>query len=241
MTVDELLERIAAAYPGATAEAMKAYKPVFHARLDKHEGERLGDAATAVLGTFNPTARKPFPNPGDFEAHLPVGNVHAKLESLGPALDMAGHRARKIALVEAWQASQGPKIRAARGPAIYGHCLWEAQRLSSARAWSIDPQPVVLTAEQIQKCEDQAVSSARMDAHGAAPLRFADGAAWKAQMDNCRALLRAGQWPRRMVDQPDGSRGLLPPVSQSMRDRLAALAKARRDAVAGRVEESDRN
>jgi hypothetical protein len=52
MTVDELITRIIAAYPGANLEAMKSFKLVFYARLKPREGESLAEATTEVLKTI---------------------------------------------------------------------------------------------------------------------------------------------------------------------------------------------
>jgi hypothetical protein len=224
MTVAELLEAIIAAYPGASAEALRTFKPVFQTRLRYHEGQRLADAATAVLGTFSATARKPFPICADFEAHLPSGKLH--LPSDGPAIDFAGHRQRKQALVADWQAGQGAKIKGARGPAIFAHCLWEAQHQAGALAWHDKPARVILSADQIQKCEQQAVSTARMSAHGASLMRHGSNADWDDQMARCRALLVIGKWPKRMDDERGD--GTVLAVSPAMVARLAQLAKARR-------------
>lgn len=226
MTIDEVLRLLQSAFPGLNAKAMEAWAPVYRAQLAQHEGPRLRDAHVAVMGAFKPSGRTPFPVPAEYTAHMPSTDVHKALSTMGPAIDLAGHRRRKNALVEDWQAGQGAKVKAARGDAIYGHCLWDAQRLASARAWSPDPLAVVLSAEQIQTCEDQAVSSARMDAHGASPLRFADGVTWRAQMDNCRAMLRANQQPPRMREARGEGATLEP--SPAMRKRLAELARARR-------------
>src|ERR1043166_6038197 len=46
MMVKELLERIVVAYPGASPEAMRTFKPVFLARLGGHEGPALGRGFT---------------------------------------------------------------------------------------------------------------------------------------------------------------------------------------------------
>lgn len=227
MTVTELLTAIQAAYPGASPEALKAFVPVYHARLRTHEGQRLADAATAVLGTFSATTRKPFPIPADFEAHLPSGKLHLPGGD-GPAIDFAGHKRRQAEIIAAWQAGQGAKIREARGVYVWTHCWLEAKRLAREAAWPEQPSRVVLSAEQIQRCEDQVVSTARMTAHGASVLRRGDLTDWQAQTEACRALVRAGQWPKGMPEPGEASASVKP--SQAMQDRLAALARARRQA-----------
>lgn len=225
MTVAELLEAIIAAYPGASAEALRTFKPVFQTRLRYHEGQRLADAATAVLGTFSATARKPFPICADFEAHLPSGKLHLPGGD-GPVIDFAGHKRRQAEIVAAWEAGQGAKIREARGVYVWTHCWLEAKRLAREAAWPERPSRVVLSAEQIQRCEDQVVSTARITAHGASVLRRGDVTDWQAQTERCRALVRAGQWPKGMPEPGEASASVKP--SQAMQDRLAALARARR-------------
>lgn len=224
MTVTELLKAIQAAYPGATSEALATFVPVFHARLRRHEGDGLQTAATEVLGTFSATARKPFPICADFEAHLPSGKLH--LPSDGPAIDFKSRKQRKESLVQEWQAGQGAKIKPARGPFVYAHCLWEAQRIAGDRAWADNPARVVLSPDQIQKCEDQAVSTARLSAQGASVMRHGSNSDWEDQTARYRALVRAGRWPKRMDDAP--GEGALIEVSPAMVKRLAELAKARR-------------
>lgn len=230
MTVMELLEAIIAAYPGASAEALKTFKPVFLTRLRHFEGDKLAAAAHEVLGTFSATARKPFPICADFEAHLPSGKLHIP-DTDGPPMRarMEEQKRRKAEMVGDWQAGQGAKIKAARGPAIYAHCLWEAQRQAGIAAWKPQAGRVVLSAEQIQTCEDQAVSTARLSAHGAAVIRHGSNAEWDDQMRRCAALLHAGQWPKRMDDTRSDGAVLTP--SAAMQNRLAELARKRRQGV----------
>lgn len=227
MTVTELLEAIIAAYAGATPEAMKTFVRVFHDRLARHEGPALAKAASEVLGTFKPKFDQKFPIPVDFEAHLPSGKLH--LPSDGPAIDFKGQRERKRALVSEWQAGQGAKIREARGPYVWAHCLWTVQAIAQQRAWDERAARVVLTAEQIQTCEDQAVSTARLSAQGAAVLRHGSNAEWDDQVARYRALVRVGRWPKPMAEPGESS---VMAVSQAMLDRLSALARQRREAQA---------
>lgn len=225
MTVTDILKAIQAAYPGATTEALKTFVPVFHARLRKHEGDALDAAANEVLGTFRPKFGQPFPIPADFEAHLPSGKLHLP-GSDGPTIDFAGHKRRQAEIVAAWEAGQGAKIREARGVYVWTHCWLEAKRLAREAAWPERPSRVVLSAEQIQRCEDQVVSTARITAHGASVLRRGDVTDWQAQTEACRAMVRAGQWPKGMPEPGEASASVKP--SQAMQDRLAALARARR-------------
>lgn len=224
MTVQELLDRIVAAYAGATAEALKAYRPIFHARLRHHEGPALEAAALEVLAAFKPKFDQKFPIPGDFEAHLPSGKLH--IPDGGPAIDFRAHRERKRAIEADWQAGQGAKIREARGPYVWAHCLFEAQRQAAVAAWRDHPGRVVLSAAQIQACEDQVVSTARIQAHGASVLRRGDRAAWEGQSEAIRASLRAGDWPAGHREPGETESSVRP--SQAMQERLAELARIRR-------------
>ncbi len=133
MTVAQLLDRIIAAYPGASAEAMRAFKPVFLARLGRHEGPLLAAAAEAVLAAFRPTARQPFPIPADLEAHLPGGRL--ALPDGSPRLDFAAHRQKRRALVAAWRALQGRRIEAARGRLVALACERVVERRAELLAW----------------------------------------------------------------------------------------------------------
>ena len=229
MTVDDVLRAITAAFPNFNAKALEAWAPIYRAQLGRHEGPALRDAHLAVMGSIKPSGRTPFPLPADYAAHLPSDTVLHKVESWGPKLDFAAHRERKGRLVEAWQAGQGAKIKGARGPAIYAHCLWEAQRLAAIRAWRDEPGGVILSMDQIQRCEDQAVSLARMDAHGAAVLRRGDASAWEAQTAAIRATLRAGERPMAMDTPGEANPSVRP--SQAMQERLAEMARARRQTI----------
>jgi len=226
MTVTELLARIIAAYAGATTDAMKTFGPVFHARLGRHEGAHLAEAATEVLGSFKPTTRQPFPVPVDFEKHLPDTRLHLP-ETSGPAIDLAGHRQRKQQLVEDWQARQGDGIAARRGRMVAASCRYAVALLADVAAWKPEPGRIVLTAEQIQLAEDRVVSSERIAAHGAGALRAEDPTMWQTQTDAVREAVRRGEslakMARARVEGPAA-------ISQSpaMTRRLADLARARR-------------
>lgn len=224
MTVQELLDRIIAVYPGATPEAVKALKTVYQARLRRHEGEALEVAAAEVLATFRPGFDTKFPIPADFEAHLPSGRY--RLADDGHALDFAAHRERKQAIEADWLAGQGAKIREARGPYVWAHCLFEAQRQAAIAAWRDQDSRVVLSREQIQACEDQVVSTARIQAHGASALRRGDRASWEGQTEALRATLRAGEWPAGHREPGETDSAVRP--SQAMQERLAELARERR-------------
>ena len=225
MTVTELLARIIAAYPGATTDAMKTFGPVFHARLRRHEGDPLDEAATEVLGSFKPTTRQPFPVPVDFEKHLPDGRLHLP-ETSGPAIDLAGHRQRKHQLVEDWQQRQGDGIAAKRGRLVASSCRHIVTMLADRAAWRTDPARIRLTAEDIQIAEDRVVSSERLAAHGAAALRSEDPTAWQVQTDEVRAAVRRGE-SLASIARAKPEQGALK-QSERMTSRLAALAQAHR-------------
>lgn len=180
MTVAELLERIAAAYSGATPEAMKTFKPVFYARLRKHEGDILEAAAVEVLGTFRPKFDQKFPIPADFEAHLPSGKLHMPDEGDGIRRLLEQRAQRSESLYRDWHANQGRKIKEARPLPVYGQCVLMAKDLANN---STERTPrIVLTAEQIAECDQRAVSAARV-AYGKLPK---DEDIWREQIARIR-------------------------------------------------------
>ena len=102
MKVSELMARIQAAYPGLQPEALRAFMPVFQARLGKREGPSLERAALEVLATFRPKYGQPFPIPADFEAALPAPARDRPREQ---PLDIAGHGERARRLIAEWRPS----------------------------------------------------------------------------------------------------------------------------------------
>ena len=137
----------------------------------------------------------------------------------------AARRKLVAGLVADWDARQRPKIEEARGPIITAACRYEVERLAAAR--DSGRAPVILTLDQIQICEDRAVSSARNMAYGPYSLRRNDeGASWRQEMEITRAELRAGRRPATVegVDQP------MAPKPETSK-RLAELAKAHREGV----------
>ncbi|HEY1034997.1 MAG TPA: hypothetical protein VGE09_08450 [Pseudoxanthomonas sp.] len=191
MTVSELLARIIAAYPGATTDAMKTFKPVFYARLQRHEGDKLEEAATAVLGSFRPKYGQPFPIPADFEAHLPSGRLDLGKGSgdAGPPIRqwLADRDARRKRNYEDWTNGQGAKIKANRPHAVYSACVLMATELAAQRR-----DRLVLSAEQIARCEEQALSRARVEMFGPPPK---SDEAWRAQLDQVREAWAANPNP----------------------------------------------
>lgn len=187
MTVSELLARIIAAYPGATQDAMKTFKPVFYARLQRHEGDKLEEAATEVLARFRPKFGQPFPIPADFEAHLPSGKLDLGKGSsdAGPPIRqwLADRDARRKQIHGDWLNGQGAKIKANRPHAVYSACNLMALELAAHRR-----DKLVLSAEQIKVCEEQALSRARVEMFGPPPK---SEEAWHAQCAQVREVWAA--------------------------------------------------
>src|SRR5262245_60312601 len=100
MKVSELMAGIQAAYPGLQPEALRTFRPVFHARLGKREGPALERAALEVLATYRPKYEQPFPIPADFEAAL---LAPARYRPREQPLDIAGHGQRARRLMAAWR------------------------------------------------------------------------------------------------------------------------------------------
>lgn len=189
MNVTDLIARIVSAYPGATQDAMKTFKPVFYARLQRHEGDKLEEAATAVLGSFKPKFGQPFPIPADFEAHLPSGKLDLGKGSgdAGPPIRqwLSDRDARRKRNFEDWANGQGAKIKANRPHAVYAACVLMATELAAKRG-----DRLVLSAEQITQCEEQALSRARVEMFGPPPK---SEEAWRAQCAQVREVWAANQ------------------------------------------------
>lgn len=193
MTVAQLIEAILRMYPGASPEAVATFRPVFQARFQHREGAALERAANEVFATFKPTVRQPFPIPVDIEQHLT--QIAPPTTSSGPKIDFTAHRERKHRLLAEWWERQGNGIKGARGPKIAASCSFKAREIAEQRAWGTDPQPVVLSAKEIQICEDHVVSSERMATYGAHCIRTENEGAWQAQMDELRPIVREGRSP----------------------------------------------
>ncbi len=192
MTVSELLKRMLAAYPSFDSKAGETWAPVFRARLAKHEGPALAETMTEVLGSFNPTTRKPFPIPADFEAHLPSGRLNLPSEghSIRGALKDRAERQKRV--FAAWLDTQGAKIKAARPVAVYNACLMLASDLAKAT------DRVILKPEQITLCEERAVSQARVQMFGALPRTNEE---WAHQVEQVRASWTAGGSPEALRER----------------------------------------
>ncbi|MFZ5783974.1 MAG: hypothetical protein ACOY4R_27565 [Pseudomonadota bacterium] len=241
MTVAELLDRIIAIYPGANPQALVGLRPVFLARLGHREGAHLESAANEVFAEFQPKNSKPFPIPIDFESRMP--SVHVRGD--GPKLDLQGHRERKARLVAEWWERQGNRIREHRGALVASACAHmiingfyrvdlERPRAKpvflslSMRAYAERPEIAFLRPDEIQMGEDRVVSSERMGTHGVLALRSEEPAAWQAQMDEIRPLVRAGRSPsaerkERVAERKAGA------ISRAVTERLTELAAQRRE------------
>lgn len=190
MNVTELLQRIMAAYAGATNEAMKTFVPVFHARLRKHEGPALEEAATQVFGSFKPKYDHRFPIPADFEAFLPSGRLDLGKEGGRPIRQwLADRDARRKRVLADWDAGQGAKIKANRPHAVYTACAMMAMDIAANAG-----DRLVLTAEQIATCEEQALSRARVEMFGPPPKTEE---AMQAQREQVRQAWAANPHPVR--------------------------------------------
>jgi len=230
MTVAELLARIIALYPGASAEAVGALRPVFQARFQHREGAALESAASEVFASFKATARQPFPIPVDFEQHL-TAIVPPTKESGGPKIDFAAHRERKHRLIAEWWERQGNGIKGARGPKIAAACSFKARDVAEQRAWGTDPQPVILSAQDIQVCEQHVVSSERMATYGAHCIRTENEGAWQAQMDELRPIVREGRSPSKERKAKAEEKAAI--QNGRATKRVAELAQAKRAAFMG--------
>lgn len=222
MTVQELLERINEMYQGATPEALASFRPVFYARLKRHEGERLEAAANEVFGSFKAKFDQKFPIPIDFEAQIPKNQMAS--EAGAPIRDrMAARGSRKASLMAVWWDTQGARIHDARGPIIAQACAWEAERIAGMHSWSDIPERVVLTADQVDVCERRAVSQARASTYGGRVLNVGTNEQWGDQMATVRAVILTGEYPERIGETAAEIR-----QSKRVTDRLAELAVARR-------------
>ena len=89
---------------------------------------------------------------------------------------------RRNDLLTGWYEGQGAKIKAMRPLAVYGACHSLARRLSETLPEEYTR--LLLTQEQIAKCEQQALTSARNVRFGPPP---ADPDVWQQQLDQIKA------------------------------------------------------
>lgn len=168
MTVNELLAKLAAAFPAFNAQATEAWAVAYRARLGKHEGPALAKAYADTLGGFSVKASKAlFPMPADFEAHLPSGKLNLGKDS-GPVLDLTGRKRRADSLYANWQAGQCK--RADKGNPLLRRSLENiARQVADVMGWRENPEPLVLTHDQLKAACQSAISMERRARYGSLP------------------------------------------------------------------------
>lgn len=184
MTVSQLLEFLSAAFPAFNASAAGAWAPVFRARLVRHEGPNLAKAYADVLGSFTVKGSKSlFPVPADFEAHLPNLKRDMGKDEAGKPIDLAGRKRRADSLFANWRAGQG--TRASKGnPALMRALEDMARPLADILGWNENPEPLVLTRDQLKIVAQRAISFERMQRYGQPPR---DPAKWWEQIQSVAA------------------------------------------------------
>lgn len=183
MTIDELLRALTGAFPAFNAKALESWAPVFRARFTRHEGPTLKQAYVETLAAFSVAKSKAlFPVPVDFEQHLPSN--HPKVPEDGGSIRdaLAQHAERKRRLFDAWTREQGARIKENRPFPVYAACIQAAMRACGQA--NTRTQRKALSAEQIAKCEQQALSAARVGMFGALPHTNEE---WTAQIEQVRA------------------------------------------------------
>lgn len=176
MTVDELLRKLAGAFPAFNAKALEAWGPVFRARFGKREGPHLAEAYMACLSSFDPAkTKKLFPTPPDLEAHMPsIKSDGGNVVALRPYLEK--RQALSRTGYDGWSHGQGAKIRANRPAMVASACALMAMEIGKTR------HPLILTAEEIALCEERAVSTERSRRYG--PRATAEE--WQRQVEEIR-------------------------------------------------------
>jgi hypothetical protein len=213
MTVDELLEKLANAFPAFNARALSAWGSVFRANFARHEGEPLKAAYMAVLSSFSVAKSKAlFPVPADFEPHLPGG--HPKIRSNTPALDFPSHGDRTRRLMAEWREGQGRR-ESGGNPEIMLALEHMAEPLANLWGWAENPEPIRLTVKQILIVQQRAISSERRRRFGAMP-RYNE--TWWDQIEQVAAswniAVRWEDWGR--GQKPE--RRALPPPAEPIDD-----------------------
>jgi len=179
MTVEQLLSKLADAFPAFNAKALAAWAPVFRARLARHEGPALQQAYTDTLAAFTVAKDKSlFPVPANFEANLPSTRLNLPSEGHGIREAIKAQADQQKQSFAAWLETQGAKIKQARPAPVYNACLMMAADLAK------QSNRVILKPEQIAKCEKRALSQARVAMFGALPRT---NEAWQAQIEQVRA------------------------------------------------------
>lgn len=168
MTVAELIDCILRAYPGVSPEAIATFKPVYFARFGRREGPHLQAAFEATLAEFKPTLRQPFPVPADFERHMPSIKIDDGKDKGGKPIDLAGRKRRADSLFANWRAGQG--ARASRGnPALMKALENIARHSADILGWQENPEPLVLTRDQLKVAAQRAISFERLLRYGQPP------------------------------------------------------------------------
>lgn len=105
---------------------------------------------------------------------------------------------RQIAesILKEWNEKQGVKIRQARAEHIFAFVKMEAKDRAEYLCKYEQYPPLRLTTDEIDLCENRAVSHARMAKYGAGALRQTDGGVrWLRETSDVRSMLRRGEWP----------------------------------------------
>jgi hypothetical protein len=93
---------------------------------------------------------------------------------------------RAKVLFEDWHERQGLGVKAARPMPVFAACLALAQHKCSVAG--LDVRSVILSAADITKCEERALSSARVAKFGPVPR---DEESWRHQIAEVRAEMYA--------------------------------------------------
>lgn len=217
MTINELLEAMIGAYKGFDDSAVAATIGAFRQKLEKFEGKELASAWVEVVSGFDPTARKPYPLPKDFEEVLPKPRRMRD----GPTLDIKGHGERRAKLLADWELAQRPDIEAEFGPRIGVWCSIVAQDRAHNLAWKPEgPEKVRLDDEAIAKVVQGVVSQDRMDTFGGISLR-GDGHVWQSEMERCRAHVLAGRYSHKEIVAPVQAPGNYSKATRGQKPRPA--------------------
>lgn len=185
MTVDQLLAKLAAAFPAFNAKALEALASVYRARLEKHEGVALAQAYIHVIGGFTVKGSKAlFPMPADFEAQLPSMRLDLGQNDV-QKLDLDGRKRRADNLFANWRMGQGE--RAGKGiPTLIKAMENMARPLADVLGWQENPEPLILTRDQLKIACQRAISFERLQRHGQPPK---DVHQWWGQVQSI-----AGEW-----------------------------------------------
>lgn len=104
---------------------------------------------------------------------------------------MTEHRRRKSALVQEWWRNQGSYTALHRGMAIALACEWEASKIAQQLSFQDERPAIRLKPEQIQTCEQRAISQRRAARFGPSSLTAGREVQWHEQMATVKACLYA--------------------------------------------------